>query len=194
MQAGNTGFRDEFLTELNIAKTQLLGLADSVPEESYGWSPAQDARTFSAILVHVAAGNFMLLHRVGVRAPNVTELYRSPEGNLVERIVAVVHKNVAMEKTVTAKHEAIALLRRSFDTLANALTAATEEELEVTENFFGKPETVRRVYLRMLTHSHEHMGQAIAYVRCMGFKAPWPDPLKDLNRIAVSAEAHRLTA
>jgi len=28
------------------------------------------------------------------------------------------------------------------------------------------------------------MGQAIAYVRSMGIKAPWPDPLKNLDRIA----------
>jgi len=40
------------------------------------------------------------------------------------------------------------------------------------------------LYLRMLAHSHEHMGQAIAYVRSMGIKAPWPDPLKNLDRIA----------
>jgi hypothetical protein len=194
MQAGNTGFRHEFLTELTIAKTQSHALADSVPEELYGWSPAQDARTFSAVLVHVAVGNFMLLYRVGVRSLAVTNLYSSLEGDLAKRIVAMVHKNVAMEKTVTAKREVIDLLRRSFDTLAEAIAAATDEELEVTEDFFGKPETVRRVYLRMLTHCHEHMGQAIAYVRCMGFKAPWLDPLKDLDRIAASAEAHKLTA
>lgn len=30
---------------------------------------------------------------------------------------------------------------------------------------------------------HEHMGQAIAYVRSMGMKAPWPYPLKNLDRI-----------
>jgi uncharacterized damage-inducible protein DinB len=27
------------------------------------------------------------------------------------------------------------------------------------------------------------MGQAIAYMRSMGMKTPWPDPLKNLDRI-----------
>jgi hypothetical protein len=33
------------------------------------------------------------------------------------------------------------------------------------------------------------MGQAIAYVRSMGMQAPWPDPLKNLDRIVKSKGA-----
>jgi len=41
--------------------------------------------------------------------------------------------------------------------------------------FFFEQTTVRRIYLRALTHMHEHMGQLIAYTRAMGAPAPWPD-------------------
>ena len=41
--------------------------------------------------------------------------------------------------------------------------------------FFGEETSVRRVYIRGLTHMHEHMGQLIGYTRAMGLQAPWPD-------------------
>jgi hypothetical protein len=194
MQPQITSFQQEYLAELEIAETQLLALAGAVPEESYGWSPVLGARSFSAVLVHIAVGNLLLLYRAGVRIPAVTNLYGAIEGELVARIVAIVHKNVAMEGTIVAKSEVVDLLKRSFQAVAEAMAAVTPDGLEVRGNFFGKPEAVRRLYLRMLAHSHEHMGQAIAYVRSMGYKVPWPDPLRDLERVAVSAAAHHLTA
>jgi hypothetical protein len=59
-------------------------------------------------------------------------------------------------------------IRRNF-------AESDEQALERSIHFFGGETTVRRVYLRALVHMHEHMGQMIAYVRCMGMKAPWPD-------------------
>jgi len=194
MQQEVTSFQQEYLAELEIAETQLLALADAVPEESYGWSPVLGARSFSAVLVHIAVGNFLLLYRAGVRIPAVTNLYGSIEGQPVARVVAIIRKNVAMEGTIVAKSEVVDLLRRSFQTVAEAMAGVTPDDLEVRGNFFGKPEAVRRLYLRMLAHSHEHMGQAIAYVRSMGYKVPWPDPLRDLDRVAASEAAHQLTA
>jgi hypothetical protein len=34
---------------------------------------------------------------------------------------------------------------------------------------------VRRVYLRLLAHTDEHMGQMIAYLRFNGIVPTWPD-------------------
>lgn len=194
MQQEIASFQQEYLAELEIAETQLLALAGAVPEESYGWSPVLGARSFSAVLVHIAVGNLLLLYRAGVRIPPVPNLYGSVEGEPVARVVAIIRKNVAMEGTIVAKSEVVDLLRRSFQAVAEAMEAVTPDDLEVRGNFFGKPEAVRRLYLRMLAHSHEHMGQAIAYVRSMGYKVPWPDPLRDLDRVAVSQAAHELTA
>lgn len=194
MQQATTSFQQEYLAELEIAETQLLALAGAVPEESYGWSPVPGVRSFSAILIHIAVGNLVLLYRAGVRIPLVTDLYGSFEGEPVARVVAIIRKNAAMEETIVAKSEVVDLLRRSFQAVAEAMGAATPHDLEVRGNFFGKPEAVRRLYLRILAHSHEHMGQAIAYVRSMGYKVPWPDPLKDLDRAAMSEVAQQLTA
>jgi hypothetical protein len=194
MQPEITGFRREYLSELEIARTQLLALAGAVPEDSYGWRPVPGARRFSAVLVHIAVGNLLLLDRAGVRTPPVIDLYGAFEGSPVERLVAIIRKNVAMEGTTVAKSEVVDLLTRSFQSVAEAMMAATADDLEVTGNFFGEPEAVRRLYLRMLAHSHEHLGQAIAYVRSMGYKVPWPDPLRDLDRTAAGEAAEQLTA
>jgi uncharacterized damage-inducible protein DinB len=98
--------------------------------------------------------------------------------------VALIRRNLELERSVTGKAAVRALIERSFATVERCFNAETEEELGKAANFFGEQTTQRRLFLRMLAHSHEHMGQAIAYVRCMGMKAPWPDPLKNLDRIA----------
>lgn len=59
--------------------------------------------------------------------------------------------------------------------LRSAFTDAVEAELERQDVFFGERTTVRCVYMRGLSHWHEHMGQLIAYTRAMGTPAPWPD-------------------
>ncbi|MGD0471098.1 MAG: DinB family protein [Terriglobales bacterium] len=194
MQSNITGFRREYLSELEIARTQLLALAGIVPDESYGWGPVPGARSFSAVLVHIAAGNLLLLYRAGVRMPVVIDLYGAIEGDTATRLVAIIRQNVAMETTMVTKFEVVHLLDRSFQAVAEAMKTATDDDLDVVGNFFGEPEAVRRLYLRLLTHSHEHMGQAVAYVRTMGYKVPWPDPLVYLDRAAASEAAQQLTA
>jgi uncharacterized damage-inducible protein DinB len=69
------------------------------------------------------------------------------------------------------------MLTASLAAVRDAFTRATADELDRHGPFFGEQTTVRRGYLRMLTHTHEHMGQLVAYVRAMGMKAPWPDPM-----------------
>ena len=184
-----TGIRREVLTEIQYAEAQLLALAEAVPAEDYGWAPAEDARSFAAVLVHIAAGNLLLLDRAGARPAEVVDLYGGIEGDPVARLCAIVRKNIALEKATTAKPAVLDLLRRSFAAVKECWSNATEEELWASLTFFGERETARRLYLRMMAHSHEHMGQAIAYARAMGHRVPWPDPLKKLEEIEASLVA-----
>jgi uncharacterized damage-inducible protein DinB len=180
-------FQREFLRELEIPRQQLLALAEAIPAEAYGWRPAADARSFSAVLVHIAAGNLMLLYRADVCLPEVMELCGSIEGDGPAQWLELIHKMVALEKAVTAKAAVIDLLRHSFSAVGSSFAAATDRELEETRSFFAEETTLRRLYLRMLAHSHEHMGQAIAYVRAMGFAVPWPNPIKMMEDMVAAA-------
>jgi len=172
MGARIPGFKGEYLWELDIAERQLLLLAEAFPVERYAWRPT-DARSVSEVLVHVAVGNFFLLSTIGIQP--ATDLYGQLEGDAIARMMAMVARNDSLEKSIADKTEVIALLKRSIDALRGAFTAATDDQLERQEMIFGEPSTVRRVYLRALTHMHEHMGQLIGYTRVMGLPAPWPD-------------------
>lgn len=166
------GFKGEYLWELDIVERQLLLLAEALPEQRYAWHP-DGARSVSEVLVHIAAGNLSLLGVIGIEA--APDLYGRLEGDGRAQMLARVARNEALEKNVTGKAEVMALLKRSIDAVRAAFTAATDAELEKREAIFGEVSTIRRVYLRALTHMHEHMGQLIGYTRLMGMAAPWPN-------------------
>jgi uncharacterized damage-inducible protein DinB len=167
------GFKGEYLWELDIAERQLLALAEAFPPESYAWRLAATTRSVSEILVHIAAGNLTLLGIVGVEA--APDLYGKLEGEVVPRMMAMIAKNDILEKSKTDKAAVVPLLRRSLDAVRTTFTQTPDAELERQDVFFGERTSVRRVYMRGLTHMHEHMGQLVAYTRALGMPAPWPD-------------------
>jgi uncharacterized damage-inducible protein DinB len=169
------GFKGEYLWELDIAEHHLLALADAIPAERYGWRPVADVRSVSEVFVHVAASNFALLEMIGVEAP--ADLYAPIAIHGMERFVARIATNRQLAARLTGKIEVARMLNASLSAWRHAFTQAPAGELERAGAFFGETTAVQRVYLRLLTHTHEHMGQLIAYVRTMGLKAPWPDPL-----------------
>jgi uncharacterized damage-inducible protein DinB len=183
-----TTFQSEYLWEMSIPRVQLLALAEAIPEDVYGWRPAQDARTFSEAMVHIAAAIMMLLHRVEADAPEVMEFYGSLEGEGIQLWMEMVHRNLAKEKALTRKSEVIALLKQAFAVVEREFAATNEEKLAARRDFAGEVTTTRRIYLRILAHTHEHMGQVIAYAREIGFHVPWPDPIKEMERMATPEE------
>jgi len=89
------GFKGEFLWELEIAERQLLALAEALPAERYGWCP-EGARSVSEVLVHVAAGNFMLLAVAGISA--APDVYGQVEGETPQRMFLIDSKNQELER------------------------------------------------------------------------------------------------
>jgi len=165
------GFKGEYLWEFDIAERQLLALAEAFPAERYGWTTAETARSVSEVLVHLGAGSRTLLVLLGVEA--APDLYGKLEDESAARIMAMVSRNESLEKSITDKAAVLALLRGSLEAVRTAFAEASDAELDRPEVFFGERTTVRRLYLRGLSHMHEHMGQLIAYARAMGMPAPW---------------------
>lgn len=167
------GVRGEFLWELEITARQTLAMAEALPSNQFDWRPEAEARSFSEVFVHVATGNFMLLDAIGVPLP--ADLYGSVQGSGQERLWALVRRNDELVERVREKGAVVALLKRSLEAVNQSLSSMSEHELERRLHFFGEETTVRRVYLRLLAHSHEHMGQLIAYFRVNRMAPPWPD-------------------
>jgi hypothetical protein len=102
-------------------------------------------RSTSEVYMHIALANFYLLSVTGPKMPV----------DLTENI----------EETVTAKPEVIAWLKRSLDAVKTARAAVTPKDLERKVKIADREATVDGMYLRIIVHANEHMGQLIADAR-----------------------------
>ncbi|MCW5978408.1 MAG: DinB family protein [Bryobacteraceae bacterium] len=142
-----------WLAEFNLAARQLTSLAEATPAEKFGWRPAEGVRSIGEVYMHIALGNYWLLERAGVTlgagAPKLT-----PD----------------LERQVTEKPEVIRWLKESIKAVK---TNYPKADLEKKVQFFGQETTSGGVFLRILVHNHEHMGQSVAYARMNGIAPPW---------------------
>jgi len=146
------GVGQGWLGEFNHASRQLLALAEATPSEKFSWRPTPGVRSVSEVYMHVAVANYFLLRQAGIATP--------PEFKA----------SAQTEKSVTEKAEVIKWLKSSQDLVRNSYPKA---ELKKPVKLFGRETTVESVFLRMLVHNNEHMGQSIAYARTMGVVPPW---------------------
>jgi uncharacterized damage-inducible protein DinB len=139
--------------EFDHAARQLLQLAEATPAEKFSWRPADGVRSIAEVYMHLALANHFLLRQVGIESPyDPASLGKQPE------------------KSKTAKADVVAFLKSSFEAV-RAGHAKTDRQKKV--QLFKKDVTAGDVFLRILVHNHEHMGQSIAYARMNGVTPPW---------------------
>jgi uncharacterized damage-inducible protein DinB len=155
LHAQNQGLWEGYDGEWGHVSRQLIALAEATPPEKFSWRPAPGVRSTGEVYMHIAIANFYLLGVTGASEPAV-----SP----------------AMEKTVTAKADVIDWLKRSLDAVATARAQLKPGDLERKVKIDGKVVTVDGMYLRIIIHDNEHMGQSIAYARMNGIVPPWSKP------------------
>ncbi len=168
------GFHDEYLEELRGASKELTMLAEAMPAENYGWRPGPGVRSVSGVYVHVAASDFMLLAMVGKPLPK--SYY--PNAGAHPTAQQMYKWGSELEHKVTAKADVVRMLEEAVTAAEHNFRAADEAELNGAAEFFGEKTTIRRIYLRILAHSSEHLGQSIAYARVNGVAPPWSMPTK----------------
>jgi hypothetical protein len=78
-----------------------------------------------------------------------------------------------LEKTVTKKADVIDWLKRSLAAVKTARAQLKPGDLERKVKIEGKTVTVDGMYLRIIIHDNEHMGQLVAYARMNGIVPPW---------------------
>jgi uncharacterized damage-inducible protein DinB len=106
--------------------------------------------------MHIAETNFYLLSRMGHKLPADFE-------------------SVDVARVAIEKAKVIDWLKRSQDAVRDAHATVTAAELKKTEKFWGHEATDEGLYLRILVHANEHMGQLVAYARMNGVVPPWSD-------------------
>jgi uncharacterized damage-inducible protein DinB len=76
-------------------------------------------------------------------------------------------------KTVTSKAEVVRWLKRSLEAVKQAHLKETPEHLARKVRIEGRDSTEDWMYLRIIVHANEHMGQLVAYARMTGVVPPW---------------------
>jgi uncharacterized damage-inducible protein DinB len=135
---------------------QLVALAEAIPAEKFAWRPGPGVRSTSEVFMHVASANFGLLGITGIKMP--TDL-----------------PSAGLEKTVTAKAEVINWLKRSLDAVKTAHAGIKPADLQRKVKVNKRDADVDGMYLRILVHANEHMGQLVAYARINGIVPPWSE-------------------
>src|SRR5450631_2715015 len=93
--APTTGFRADFLGQLDDVSKKILDLAQAVPADKYAWRPEKGVRSVSEVYMHIVVANYFLPSFMGVQPP--AGIDRSTE------------------TSVTDKTKVVAMLRQSFD-------------------------------------------------------------------------------
>lgn len=139
--------------EWRHVSNQLIALAEATPAEKFAWRPAPGVRSTSEVYMHIVMANFFLLSVTGPKMP--PDLKQDAE------------------KTVTSKPEVIAWLKRSLEAVKQAHVAADPKDATRKVKVAGHDATVDGMYLRIIVHANEHMGQLVAYARMTGVVPPW---------------------
>lgn len=132
---------------------QLIALAEATPEKDFMWRPAPGVRSTSEVYMHIVLANFGLLSYTGPKTPADLK----PDA----------------EKTITSKVEVIDWLKRSLEAVRQARMKVTPADLARKVRIEGRDATVDGIYLRIMIHDNEHMGQLVAYARMTGVVPPW---------------------
>jgi len=152
-QAPPEGIWQGYDGEWRHTSRQLIALAEATPPEKFAWRPAAGVRSTSEVYMHIAISNFYLLSVTGPKMPPNLKL--------------------DMETTVTSKADVISWLERSLDAVKQAHLAENPKDLERKVHIADRDSTVDGMYLRIIIHANEHMGQLIAYARMTGVVPPW---------------------
>ena len=154
LHAQDEGLWQGYDGEWGHVSRQLVALAEAIPAEKFAWRPGAGVRSVSEVYMHIALADFYLL---SVTGPALPADMRSAD----------------REKTVTRKAAVIEWLKRSLDAVKAAHAAVKPADLRRKVKIDGRDADVDGMYLRIIVHANEHMGQLVAYARMNGIAPPW---------------------
>jgi uncharacterized damage-inducible protein DinB len=156
-QKAPEGIWEGYDGEWRHVSQQLIALAEATPAEKFAWRPAEGVRSTSEVYMHLVIANFYLLSVTGPKMPADLDISNIQKA----------------EKSVTGKAEVIAWLKRSLEAVKTAHAAITPKDLQRKVKIADREATVDGMYLRIIVHANEHMGQLVAYARMTGVTPPW---------------------
>jgi len=149
------GVRGEMIRSMLDAGGKIQELADAIPDKKYTYKPGKDVRSTGQVLLHVVQGNYMYAKFSGAPPPMSTDELTKLDSQTMEP--ARIRQ----------------MLKDSYDWAARAIRDVPDSELDTQVDYFGVKITKRAMMLVLMSHSHEHLGQLIAYARANNIVPPW---------------------
>lgn len=144
---------------IETARDKFLQLAEAVPEARYDWRPMEGVRSFREVFIHVAADNWAPMW-MGVPTPDELPVTRD------------MASLTAYQQQWLSKEQSLVELRRSFEFLLGAIDP-TRGRLDERIMFGDREWGIGEMWVALVTHMHEHLGQTIAYARANEIVPPW---------------------
>ncbi|MEO9967675.1 MAG: DinB family protein [Reichenbachiella sp.] len=149
-----TTYQQEFANSMSYSQDQIVKLIGAIPQEKYTWRPADEVRSMSEVILHIAGSTYMLSSSLGKTMPEGLDLK-------------------TLEKSTTNKDEILKYINEAYAFATAAVAEVKDEQMnDMVELSFGTF-TKRSLIMIIATHSYEHKGQLIAYTRVNGIAPPW---------------------
>lgn len=140
---------------IDFASGKIMQLAEAVPEDKYSWTPQEGVRSFKDVLTHIISANYFFASKMGAQIPEDVNMQ-------------------TVEQDLKTKAEVTAALKQSYDVIIKAVENTKDEALPIKVEYpFPGEFTNMSSILIGISHTHEHLGQLIAYARMNDVKPPW---------------------
>ena len=150
-----SGFRGDSLVLMSEVEKKIEDLAAAIPEDKYSWRPGEGVRSVGEVYMHIAGADYFILKMAGVETPAGT------------------CDSENMDKEANDKAKVADALKQSAEFLRQTITNTADSDLDKKVTLFGQEMTMRGVYMLLVGHMQEHLGQSIAYARINGIVPPW---------------------
>jgi uncharacterized damage-inducible protein DinB len=151
----------EFVGQVVFVQGRVVDLANAMPQSAYEWRPEEGVRSVSEVYLHVAFSNYMT---VIISGGTISKDMGFEMDFSKEKVwdTQTTDKTIILEK-----------VNESFEILKERIGKLTEEDLNREVEFFGMKMSTRNFIISMIGHTHEHLGQSIAYARINAVTPPW---------------------
>ena len=140
--------------DLQQMQQKFADLASAIPQDKYSWRPAPGVRSISELFLHISAAGYNIPHMLGTPLPAGFD----PK---------------TFEKSTTDKAKIVEAINKSFTSAIAMVQGMTNADFAKLEPKLGPQANDGDVVYILVTHAHEHLGQAIAYARANGITPPW---------------------
>jgi uncharacterized damage-inducible protein DinB len=148
----------QLVKEWTRAKLGAQEYIDAMPEESIGFKPTPEIRSFAEQWLHIASAQYLFAST----ASGKENPYDAEKGKDIEKMEEPKKNKAALRK----------LVLDSYDYIIEAARSMTLQNMDQPIKFFKSEMPRSLVLAKALEHHAHHRGQTTIYLRLKGIKPP----------------------